>query len=280
MAMSYIPVHKSCESIPNGVGIKRFCASANSTAEGELLHSDDYYIFGIVDSGSCVLQVDFTSVSIKAGDAIIVSPGKLHRIVSTDDASGYAIMIDNSLVNEQQSRNLISFARKETLIKPNSQLRSILITLFSMLNTEISDGVVFPNLFRVNIGLAIVELFCSMLTAFSIKEEENRYIRHTNTFFTLLTKNIIDNRQPSFYAHKMNISPIYLNEAIKEVTGKSVSQNINEEIILRAKRMLAFTKLDVSEIASQLGFKDNAYFTRLFTKIAGCPPTIFRKNLK
>lgn len=277
---SYRPIHRSCDSIPKGIGIKRFESSANSIAEGELLHSDDYYIFGIIDSGSCELQVDFTTITLKDGDAIIETPGKLHRFISTNAASGYAIMIDCSLVDDQQSRKLISFARKETLVKPNIQIRSILITLFSMLNTENSHSVELSNLFRVNIGLAIVELFCRMLTVTHQQDEENRYVRHTEAFFTILAGNIIKNRQPSFYAEKMNISPIYLNEAVKVVTGKSVSQNINEEIILRAKRMLAFSKLDISEIAFQLGFKDNAYFTRLFTKIAGCPLTIFRKNLK
>ena len=74
------------------------------------------------------------------------------------------------------------------------------------------------------------------------------------------------------------ISPVYLNEAIKSITGISVSKYIQIELMLRAKRMLIYTSLNIKEIAINLGFDDYAYFTRLFTKATGLNPTSYRKK--
>ena len=86
------------------------------------------------------------------------------------------------------------------------------------------------------------------------------------------------NRNISYYAEALHISPVYLNEVIKDITGTSVSKYVQNELMLRAKRMLAHTTLRISEISALLGIDDCAYFTRLFTKTVGINPTCFRKK--
>ena len=81
-----------------------------------------------------------------------------------------------------------------------------------------------------------------------------------------------------FHAEALHISPVYLNEVIKDITGTSVSKYVQNELMLRAKRMLAHTTLRISEISALLGIDDCAYFTRLFTKTVGINPTCFRKK--
>lgn len=80
------------------------------------------------------------------------------------------------------------------------------------------------------------------------------------------------------YAAALHISPVYLNEVVKNVTGESVGRYIRNEIVLRAKRMLVYTTRNIGEIACELGFDDYAYFTRLFTKQTGMNPTAYRKK--
>ena len=71
---------------------------------------------------------------------------------------------------------------------------------------------------------------------------------------------------------------MYLNEVVKSVTGVSVSRYIQNELILQAKRMLAYTSLTIREISNHLGIDDYTYFTRLFTKAVGVSPTCYRKK--
>lgn len=105
-------------------------------------------------------------------------------------------------------------------------------------------------------------------------------MEHTITFRSLLKQHVEYSHSPSYYARMMNISLMYLNEAVKGMTGFSVSQNIQYEIVTRAKRSLIYTSKSVKKIAQELGFEDYAYFTRLFSKTAGISPTDFRKNHK
>ena len=134
---------------------------------------------------------------------------------------------------------------------------------------------------RQPLSLAIIDIIgeaiTSKQTAHSLPQ---RYVEHTITFRNLLKQHVEHSHSPSYYARMMNISLMYLNEAVKGTTGFSVSQNIQYEIVTRAKRSLIYTSKSVKEIAQELGFEDYAYFTRLFSKTAGISPTDFRKNHK
>lgn len=106
----------------------------------------------------------------------------------------------------------------------------------------------------------------------------SRYKEIAWEFRDLLESNIRSNRSPSFYAGRLNINVAYLNEAVNSVLGTSVSHHIQNEIILLAKRQLVYTTDSIKEIAHSLGFNDYSYFTRLFTKVAGVSPTLFRRT--
>ncbi len=84
-------------------------------------------------------------------------------------------------------------------------------------------------------------------------------------------------KTPKEYASRLNISPNYLNALCKEVFNKTVSELIQERLILEAKRLLAHTGLNVAEISDKLGFKDNSYFGRYFKKAVGLSPERYRR---
>ena len=78
----------------------------------------------------------------------------------------------------------------------------------------------------------------------------------------------------------MNISEVYLNEAVKGTTGLSAGAYIRSIVIMQAKRQFAYTSLSAKEIAYSLGYEDYAYFSKLFTRCTGKSPSEYRKNLK
>lgn len=87
-------------------------------------------------------------------------------------------------------------------------------------------------------------------------------------------------KSPAEYATVLNITPAYLNEVVKAVTGNPVSYWIHQEIILEAKRALFYTESTVKEIAHLIGFSDPAYFIRLFKKLTGASPLQFRQKYR
>ncbi|GAA5087448.1 hypothetical protein GCM10023210_10290 [Chryseobacterium ginsengisoli] len=85
-------------------------------------------------------------------------------------------------------------------------------------------------------------------------------------------------KQVKEYASLLNITPLYLNEIVKEITGFSASHWIHQEIILEAQRLLYYTDLDIKQIAFQLGYEDHAYFSRFFKKNTGNTASQFRER--
>jgi AraC-like DNA-binding protein len=97
-------------------------------------------------------------------------------------------------------------------------------------------------------------------------------------FRKLVNSRFAELRTPKGFAHVLHISPNYLNAVCKEIYNKTVSEIIQERVILEAKRLLAHTGLSVSEISFKLGFEDNSYFGRYFRKHVGISPDKYRKT--
>ncbi|TGK79181.1 AraC family transcriptional regulator [Leptospira noumeaensis] len=97
-------------------------------------------------------------------------------------------------------------------------------------------------------------------------------------FFQLLNSSQGEIRSVNYFASQLGITPGHLSDTVKEVTGKSASDFIKENVMRRAFRLLEHTNERVSDIALQLNFQDSAYFTRFFKKNTGVSPSEFRKD--
>jgi len=80
-------------------------------------------------------------------------------------------------------------------------------------------------------------------------------------------------------ARSLNISPHYLSEVVKLLTGQSTQQHIHGKLIEKAKRELSTTDLTVSQIAFQLGFEYPQSFSKLFKKKTNISPLDFRRSV-
>ena len=86
-------------------------------------------------------------------------------------------------------------------------------------------------------------------------------------------------REPiGLYASELGVSPTTLRAACARVSSRSPAEILNLRTLLEAKRALCYTNQTVAEIAYGLGFIDPAYFSRAFTKHAGCSPRRFRRD--
>lgn len=277
--MSEVSYHKSSSYLPGGILAKWLSVSDESTDGRQSLHSDDYYVFGYLESGECCVRVDFQEISLTAGNVLVVRPGQLHSFVSGHEAKGFVIMVDDAYISDLQRKLLGKYELYPSALPADSSTRELLSRLFGLLTERYWIDLELSDSFATHIGMAIVDVFCKLSeNIYADQTPEGRYLRHCSMFRALLSEYVTENRRPSYYADKMNISEMYLNEAVKAVTGKSVSRNIIDEILLRAKRKLVFTDDSVSMIAAELGFQDSSYFSRLFAKTVGVSPTVFRKN--
>ena len=82
---------------------------------------------------------------------------------------------------------------------------------------------------------------------------------------------------PADYAKRLHITPKALGKLVKTHLHKTLTELIRERVLKQAKWDLLHTLKPVKQIAVELGFADELYFSRLFKRSTGCAPTFFRE---
>jgi AraC family transcriptional regulator, transcriptional activator of pobA len=99
-------------------------------------------------------------------------------------------------------------------------------------------------------------------------------------FHNLVTQNCTKEHRLQFYADQLFVTPKYLIQLIKKVTGKTPGELIDEELVIIAKIQLKDPSLSIRMIADNLGFADQPSFSKFFKKHTGASPLLFRKELQ
>ncbi|GAB4039015.1 helix-turn-helix domain-containing protein [Spirosoma jeollabukense] len=81
-----------------------------------------------------------------------------------------------------------------------------------------------------------------------------------------------------YISDKLNVSPSYLSDMLRTLTGQNTQQHIHNKLIEQAKVALTTTSLSVSEIAYQLGFEYPQSFNKLFKSKTNVSPLEFRSS--
>jgi len=79
-------------------------------------------------------------------------------------------------------------------------------------------------------------------------------------------------------ADHLHVSPRYLTDMLKSLTGQSTQQHIHDRLIEKTKAMLSTTRLTIAEIAYQMGFEHPQSFNKLFKRYTNLSPNAFRKS--
>lgn len=272
--------HKSFQASGCGILLKKIVPGSVHEPK-RYIHRDDYYLFVLIENGSCEINIDFKPHRLGAGEMLFILPGQAHNFVNQADLEAYVLMADSAFVYGTAKYILAKYALKKQAAPTSEGRLRDLRTIFDLLSYRIDDATgdgakeIVRALTTAAVGI-IAESFgeaADMLTVGS-----GRRTDIVLTFSRLLRNDLCDSRQPSYYASRLNLSPGYLNETIKSVTGLNVRQHIQNEMVLRAKRMLVYTDKQVGEIGFELGFIDHSYFTRLFTRLVGETPMQFRQR--
>lgn len=263
-------------------GIKLKVLSSESAVKPvDYAHFDDYYLLGFIEQGVCSVNLDFKEYLCSEGMVLISQPGQVHQFIRSKDLKAYLLMVDSAFVGNIDKRILDEYAySRQVPLRIEKSMRLDLQKLMSVLSGwfDKSDEPLVEGMIR-NLCTALIGMITFILhEERTVDEVNNRYVEITCAFKELLNEKLSFGKSPSYYASLMNLSAVYLNEAVKAVTGQSTSKNIQSEIILRAKRLLVYSTKNIQEIALDLGFDDAAYFTRLFTKVVGVSPLAFKKK--
>lgn len=141
------------------------------------------------------------------------------------------------------------------------------------------------------VGLGQTEILVSYLKVFLIKatrlklDQQRRLpdipVSRTSPaldrLIQLIEEHYRKHHGPAFYAAALHVTPKALGKMVKARFKRTLTELIRERLIKHAKWQLLHTLRPVKEIAWEIGFTDELYFSRLFKRATGYAPTAFRE---
>lgn len=282
MKSKKIHTHKIHEAFKDKPFFLHTTSGCEKSPSVNYVHKDDYYLFLFLRKGKIKLLIDFKEYEMHGASILCVLPGQVHHLTNYKSIQGCVLGVDPMLIKDKYKKVLdkLSFLNiKPQLDKDTIHELKQCITAIEARYNRNKQTVEQETLFD------LISYYVGIISEIYQREfppvKHNRHTTITTQFKSLLLRNYQTLKRPHQYASLLNISEVYLYEAVKNTTGFSVQNFILNENILQAKRLLFHTNLSIKEIALKLGYDDSAYFTRLFTKSVKLTPTKFReKHLK
>lgn len=95
-------------------------------------------------------------------------------------------------------------------------------------------------------------------------------------FIDELKANYRRQRKVTFYADRLNVSPGYLSTTVKNTSGRTPGEWIDDYVIEEARALLKGTELTVQQISYELGFPTQSFFGKFFKRVTGMAPREYR----
>ena len=222
-----------------------------------------------------------------------MSPNQIiSRYTADGDHSGYTLFIHPDfllsypLASKIRQYGFFSYSADELLYLSESE-KNVVTSLIQNIAAELRSPI---DGLSQDVVISQIEL----LLTYSNRFYQRQFITRRVSGSLLLTdfekflekgfakENILLNGLPSVssLANKLHISSSYLSDLLREMTGQSAQQHIQDKLIDKAKENLAASELSISEIAYGLGFGYPQSFTRLFRAKTKLSPQKFRSSFQ
>lgn len=237
--------------------------------------------------GMARLEIDLQSYEIVANTQLVLLPGSIINCtyVSNDYTTSY-IDFSRTLFEEITSRLDPSFFRflKEhpCIVVPEERVKPIIGLTLAMEDLYNDHANCFRlQIFKNYVQNFLLDFYDKTQHLFLQKKPEglSRQEEIFKRFIHLVLKHCTRQREVSFYAAELFITPRYLSSVVQHVTGTTAKSIIDRHVILEIKALLQSTHLSIQEIANQLQFPDQSFFGRYFKKHTGISPMHYKRNL-
>lgn len=272
-------------------GIMGECIAANSASEMEIFRFPsrlNALIIGVGTEGETSLTSNLQEFRLKKDSLFIFSPKHILQVQSNNRFKAHLIVIAPDFlkrINIDTKRMMPLFLQfgslpcMELTHAESQSLRSFISMVEQELkgsetdfSSEIIGGLIAATIYKVG----------DTLTHYLTEHPEvdspihNRAEEYFRQFTELLGEHYKHERSVGFYARQLCITPKYLTTLIKRISGKSVSEWIDNYVILEAKTLLKYSNMSVQEIAYYLNFPNQSFFGSYFKRNAGMSPSQYK----
>lgn len=245
-------------------------------------HRKDYYMFVLVRNGNSRHWIDTTPYTLKNNTLYISSPWQVQVKEQTNPLEGIIVSFTEEFLNMDESKTLQQLpVIKNPFNAHEIALQSSDFTFIEDILQKMRVEYQANNEWRYTMLLSyirVLSIYISRLYTEQFSQSAGTKERMLlQRFKQLINERFVELHQVADYAELLNITAGYLNEVVKQQSGKTAIEHIHERIVLEAKRQLLHTEFSAKEIAYNLGFEDAAYFNRFFKRLTEQPPAAFRQ---
>lgn len=234
-------------------------------------------------AGTLRLRINLRELEFKAGDFLVVSPGTVFEFLYISSDLDLAMLaFSNSLMESWQKEELLQVYLQGRLflhLSLTEQESQRMEQIFALLWEVVHDRP-FPKesvqslislVFHQTDGFRGRELEAG-------KQKRSRQEEVFNRFLELVNKYAVHERSCTFYADRLCLTSRYLSTLVRQASGRTVMDWVNEAVMQEAKLMLCHTDKLVYQIADELNFPNASFFCKYFRRMTGMTPKDYREE--
>jgi AraC family transcriptional regulator, transcriptional activator of pobA len=226
------------------------------------------------------------------GGLLFASPGQVMGGVENDETvcSEYTLLIHPDfflgypMAKKISRYGFFSYAVNETLHLSEHE-KATIISIFRIMEEELNSRI---DDFSQDVIISQIELLLNYANRFYTRQFITRKIVSHDLLQRLedllegyfSNEHSLNNGIPTvqYLAEHLHLSPSYLSDMLRTLTGQNAQQHIHDKLIEKAKEKLSTTALSVSEVAYELGFEHPQSFSKLFKTKTNLSPLEFRRS--
>lgn len=251
------------------------------------LQRNNYYSLIWVKKGRGKVKADFAEHSFEENSLLAFSPYQPFMICTTEELSGVAIHFhpDFYCIHMHQKEVSCNGVLFNNIYQPPfTKIDQSAEDTFEMVIKSMISEMQSPALAQYESLVSWLKIFLIAATRLKAEQQEEIEIVAKEPIILQNLKDAIEANfrrlhSPANYADLLNITPKALAKLTKTHFNKTLTDMIAERIVIEAKRELYLTGKTVKEIAYELGYEDEHYFSRFFKTNADVSPQVYRETV-
>jgi YesN/AraC family two-component response regulator len=251
----------------------------------EFSHIHTYTEIVWITKGIGKLYLDMQVSELETGYMYFIKPGQVHKLLCDENTLGYIITLSKTLLENAATEMVTAFTNEvvnsvldHRRIQIDQNYSADILNIVELMIREIANCREHTNEILIRYFNIFLFYLRKQLTDCAVENIQNRNLQVSQQFKELVDKHYKTKKLVSQYAADLRITPNYLNEIIKKITGHSAGYLIRQRIALEAKRYAIHSRVCMKEIGYHLGFSDMAHFSKFFKSVVGSNFTDFKNN--
>ena len=272
-------------------GLMRECITASSDSQMQVFRFPcriDAFIIGVGTEGETSVSFNLHEFRLKKDSMFIFTPKNILQVNSQQYFKADVIAISPDFMRrinidiKNMMPLFLEFVENPTLALTPEESRSMRGMIAQIeretrgpethFSFDIVSGLIAATIYKVG------DIMYHYLAEHpeGQNNSHNRAEEYFKQFTHLLGEHFREERSVGFYARQLCITPKYLTTLIKRISGQSVSEWIDNYVILEAKTLLKYSTMSIQEIAYYLNFPNQSFFGSYFKRNTGMSPSQYK----